>query len=342
MSVFVSGANGFLAQHIIGDLLDQNYKVIGSVRSQTKADDLLRNYNNGNLTLVIIPDISSPGAFNETFKKYGNIIRYVIHVATGVTSGTSNDFDKNIIEPIISTAMGILESIKIYAGNSVKRFIYTSSVVAMRSSKNKIFDETSWNQIEHKDVNKVFLAYFYAKKMAEQAIWIFKELNKDSVKFTVTSVNPSLILGPERFDSSDLASNRSNESIIMIINSNADANPDITGFSESFINVHDVSRAHILAIQRDSLIGARLIVANNQFSDQDVLDILNKETPYLKGKIPVGNPGTGHMATTGGLCYINDDTSRRLLDFQYISLRDTVCGVVEQFLNQKEHKSSLY
>lgn len=48
MSILVSGATGFIALHVVSDLLKQDYKVIGTVRSSEKQINCVRN-------LVIIP-----------------------------------------------------------------------------------------------------------------------------------------------------------------------------------------------------------------------------------------------------------------------------------------------
>ena len=46
-TVFVSGATGFIAQHIIKQLLSTDkYKVIGSVRAGSKAEKLKADFDN--------------------------------------------------------------------------------------------------------------------------------------------------------------------------------------------------------------------------------------------------------------------------------------------------------
>lgn len=334
MSVFVSGATGFVAQHIINHLLNQNYKVIGSVRTQAKADALLHDFNNPNLSLEIVPDISVLDAFDDVFKKRGKEIKYVIHVATGSAFET-DDYDKGIIIPAVNGTKGILESIKKYAPEAVERFVYTSSIVAMRSSMEKMFDETSWNVIERKDISDPFTAYMYSKKLAEQEVWNFLKANKDSVRFTVTTVNPSLIIGPQLFDKNVSSTlNFSNDFINRVIHAAPDAT-NINPMSDSFINVEDVAKAHILAMQKDELINKRLLVVNKMYTDQDILDILNEDFPVLKGKIPVGKPGTGNIAANNGAAQMNDDATRKLLKFEYISFKDTVDSVTEQILKHE-------
>lgn len=68
-TVFVSGATGFIAQNIIKELLSKDYKVIGSVRSEKKGQDLEKLINSSNFKYTIVPEIGTPGAFDETLKK---------------------------------------------------------------------------------------------------------------------------------------------------------------------------------------------------------------------------------------------------------------------------------
>ena len=41
-TIFVTGASGFIAKHIVLQLLEAGYNVRGSVRNQTKADEVRR------------------------------------------------------------------------------------------------------------------------------------------------------------------------------------------------------------------------------------------------------------------------------------------------------------
>lgn len=113
MSVLVSGATGFISQHIISLLLEQNYKVIGSVRTQEKADKLIANFgNNPNLTMVIVSDISKLDSFHYAFKKYGREIKHVLHTASPFSFEAEN-IEKDFLIPAKNGTLGILESIKL-------------------------------------------------------------------------------------------------------------------------------------------------------------------------------------------------------------------------------------
>ena len=67
--VLVSGANGLVAIWTVRVLLDRGYTVCGTVRSESKTSYLREIFSDelsaGKLELVIVPDITAPGAFDE-------------------------------------------------------------------------------------------------------------------------------------------------------------------------------------------------------------------------------------------------------------------------------------
>ena len=70
--VLVSGANGYIAVWVVRTLLERGYSVRGTVRSESKTAFLKNSFRNeaesGRLELVIVPDITKPGAFDEAVK----------------------------------------------------------------------------------------------------------------------------------------------------------------------------------------------------------------------------------------------------------------------------------
>ena len=83
----LSGATGFITQYVIDELLKtEKYKVIGSARSQEKADKLLSQFNNSNLSMEIVPNIAEPDAFGHIFAKYAKDIKVVLHTASPFSS----------------------------------------------------------------------------------------------------------------------------------------------------------------------------------------------------------------------------------------------------------------
>lgn len=71
-TVLVTGANGFIASHIVDQLLLAGYKVRGTVRSEAKGEWLVKlfgeKYGPGKLDLAVVPDMAVKGAFDEAVK----------------------------------------------------------------------------------------------------------------------------------------------------------------------------------------------------------------------------------------------------------------------------------
>lgn len=68
-TVLVTGANGFVGAHVTDHLLQQGYKVRGTVRDASKhqwlADRFLQQYGKDKFELVTVKDMREPGAFDD-------------------------------------------------------------------------------------------------------------------------------------------------------------------------------------------------------------------------------------------------------------------------------------
>lgn len=71
-TIVVSGANGYIASHIVDQLLAAGYVVRGTVRDTSKtawlASHFDKTYGAGRFTLHSVPDAAKEGAFDEVFK----------------------------------------------------------------------------------------------------------------------------------------------------------------------------------------------------------------------------------------------------------------------------------
>ncbi|CAI1700081.1 hypothetical protein SEUBUCD646_0O00140 [Saccharomyces eubayanus] len=339
MSVFISGANGFIAQHIVDLLLKEDYKVIGSARSQEKADDLRKAFgNNPNFSMEIVPDISKLDAFDSVFQKYGKDIKIVLHTASPFCFDIT-DNERDLLIPALNGVKGILNSIKKYAADSVDRVVLTSSFAAMfdiskESDKSATFNEESWNPAtwENCQVDAVN-AYCGSKKFAEEAAWKFLEENRNVVKFQLTAINPVCVFGPQMFDKDVKRHlNTSCEFVNNLIHlSPEDKIPEFYG---GYIDVRDVAKAHLVAFQKNETIGQRLIISEGRCTMQDILDVLNDDFPVLKGKIPVGKPKTGATYNTLGATLDNTKT-KKLLGFKFRNLKETIDDTASQILKSE-------
>ena len=98
----VTGANGFVAVHVVKAAIEAGHTVTGSVRSQAKGSELLALYPEwkGKLDFVEIDDYAREGVWDTAFKE-GNF-DYVIHVAAPVFDNPKNtDYERDFLRPSV-------------------------------------------------------------------------------------------------------------------------------------------------------------------------------------------------------------------------------------------------
>ena len=70
--VLVTGVNGYIASHVVDQLLERGYRVRGTVRNAAKASWLqelyARRHGSGKFELASIPDYTKPEAFADVLK----------------------------------------------------------------------------------------------------------------------------------------------------------------------------------------------------------------------------------------------------------------------------------
>lgn len=334
MLVFVSGATGFIAQHIIKNLLEKKYQVVGTARSAEKGEKLVNRISDAGLsgfTYEIVPNISEPGAFDKVFQKHSDI-DIVLHTASPFFYDVQ-DAEKELIIPTINGTKSVLDAVQrlVEKGSHIKRVVITSSDAAIYSpddEQNKAlsFDETSWNNISYEEAKKDAInAYYGAKTFAEKAAWEYA--GKDNFP-PVTCVNPVYVFGPQAFDADAKGKlNTSNEMV-----------RELLGLGESgtfenskggFVDVRDVAKAHLAAFEQEETVDKRLYLTNGKFSVQMMVDVIREKFPELQGSVPRGTPGTGNKDIET-LAATSNTATRKLLTWDFVPLEKCLVDIVRQ------------
>lgn len=321
-TVVITGASGFIAQNITQLLLLNKYKVIGTVRSDQKGAALAKLISHQDFSYKVVPDLGVPGSVDHVLTSN---VDYFMHTAMPFFT-ESTDPEGDLIKPAVDGTTSILNSI-LKLPYKIKKFILTSldaAVYCAEDEQNSLlsFNESSWNNAIVKD--DPYGAYYTGKALSEKLVWLFIEKNKGVFEFV--SINPVYVFGPQAYPV-DRPLNVSNQVVLDMLKLS-----EFDNDKAGFIDVRDVARAHLFALENEKAVGKRLLMSNGHFSFQQIADIINARYP---GKAPKGTPGTGPTDILT-LAKVDNTATRKLLDFEFISLEKSVLDTVGQYLQQKK------
>ena len=242
--VCVTGASGFIAAHIIRELLAQGYSVRGTVRKSPKNYPFLLGLPGAAEHLELIEaDLLINGSYDCAIAGCD----YVMHTASPYKNKVKKP-QIDLVDPAVNGTETVLESC-LKAG-TIKRVILTSSIAAITDEPDsmKEFTEKDWNTMSSLDRNP----YHYSKTLAERAAWDF--IMRKRPKFDLIVLNPFMVIGPSLGPSL----NTTNEMIRDII---CGVYPGIIDMNWGFVDVRDVAKAHILAMETETASGRYLCSA---------------------------------------------------------------------------------
>ena len=143
--VLVTGASGFIAGHLINQLLVKGYKVRATVRSKetSKYDHLMKLVNAERNLEIVEADLTKQSSWEAAF---ANGVEFVFHVAAPVVL-KPDDPDTVLMVPSVAGTQNILDWCQ--RTTSVKKLIFTScmSSVSDDFDNSRVYDESDWNTL---------------------------------------------------------------------------------------------------------------------------------------------------------------------------------------------------
>ncbi len=242
--VCVTGASGFIGAHIVKELLEQGYRVRGTVRKSPEDYPFLLNLPGAKERLELLrAELLKVGGYDQA----ASGCEYVIHTASPYQINVKNP-QLDLVDPAVIGTETVLESC--LKSDNVKRLIVTSSIAAItdQPESHKIFTEKDWNTMSSLDRQP----YQYSKTLAEREAWDFIMAKRP--QFDLVTVNPSMVIGPSLSPSL----NTTNQMIRDIMNG---VYPGIMDLNWGFVDVRDVAKAHVLAMKNNSASGRYLCSA---------------------------------------------------------------------------------
>jgi nucleoside-diphosphate-sugar epimerase len=276
-SVLVTGGSGFLASHLIKQLLDDGASVHTTVRNLANAAKMqplneLKSRHPERLR-VFEADLLRDGSFAAPMQGCS----LVFHVASPfMLPEKIKDGHRQMLEPALHGTQNVLASVN--ATTTVRRVVFTSTVGAIfgdyidvMSMPRQILAESHFNSTSTVTHNP----YHYSKVMAEKEAWSIAERQD---RWSLVAINPGLILGPSLSPASESGSLFLLDE--MLRGMFFYGMPDM---GVTTVDVRDVALAHIRAAHIPSAKGRYILADAHMVSFLEMAKMLSAvhRRPYL-------------------------------------------------------------
>eukprot|EP00389_Voromonas_pontica_P013394 GDKH01020674.1.p1 GENE.GDKH01020674.1~~GDKH01020674.1.p1 ORF type:complete len:351 (+),score=69.56 GDKH01020674.1:127-1179(+) len=329
--ILVTGATGYIASHIVEQLLAKGFKVRGTVRSLSNEESYayLKKMPGAEKNLELVAANLNDEAGWEAAVAGCEII---MHTASPYVLDVK-DPQADLVDPAVNGVKFVMEAC--LKSGIVKKVILTSSVAAIgdKFDPSKVYDEETWNESSSLTTNP----YYFSKTQAEKYAHKFVKDNKNPFKLAV--INPFATIGPSHRPTV----NQSVNSLQRIMNGTDAALCDIT---IGYVDVRDVAAAHILAMERD--VEGRFILCEGSYSWLDLANICSElypDWPICKTVAPnwvvkflVRFYAKGErdfvLSGLGGKARLNNARSKDVLGLEYRSMKATLKECVDDLIQQ--------
>ncbi|KAH8701660.1 NAD dependent epimerase/dehydratase [Talaromyces proteolyticus] len=286
-TILVTGANGYIASHVINRLLADGYKVHGTVRDEKPWLDehFTTQYGEDSYKSIVVPTLADENAIAAAVKG----VHGVVHVASNMS--WSND-PNVVISDTISMAINVLKAAA--QSDSVKRVVMTSSAVASfprtvekPSDGDFEVDTNTWNEASVKaawdpnspEISKSSNVYSASKVEAERAAWKWVAENKP--KFTFNTVLPNMNVGKILFPQHQ----RGSMAATRLLLSGNDIMTKVVPAGQWWVNVEDDARLHAIALLDANVQSERIFACAAPFTWTQIYQTFQELQPE-NDKIP--------------------------------------------------------
>jgi dihydroflavonol-4-reductase len=270
MTILVTGASGFIAKAIIAEALLAGYKVRGSLRNMGRAEEVraavrpqLSDRFDLDRKLQFVPlDLLADDGWTEALQG----VTALVHTASPFPLSQPRDADE-LVRPAVD---GTRRALKAAKRAGVEHVVLTASSVCIQYRDPKpggaAFTEDDWSELDHPTMT----AYGRSKTLAERAAWDF--VREQAPTMALTTINPGLVLGEpldEHFGSS----------MNLIRRILAGKDPAVPDLGFAVVDVSDVAKAHVRAIDRQLVHGKRVICAAGSMTFREIALAVKEACP---------------------------------------------------------------
>ncbi len=266
--IFVTGATGYIARHIVAQLLNAGHSVTGSSRSVGRDSEVRQ---------ALVTALDHPGSLEHyrtvaldltedrgwTEEMAGHDV--LIHTASPFPFTQPKHAD-DVIRPAVDGTRRALTA-AIDAG--IERVVLTSSTVAITGNGDKdLYTEGDWTDPSAPGVTP----YAQSKILAEHAAWAFARTH-ESLNLAV--INPSFVQGPPLGDTNCT-------SVRLIDRLRRGSDPMLPNLGFGTCDVRDVALAHVRAMDTDGAFGHRHAICDRFLWFKDLSRLIRDADPRAR------------------------------------------------------------
>jgi dihydroflavonol-4-reductase len=325
-TVFVTGATGYIAKHLVLKLLNAGHSVVGSARSQSREaelQDAVRPHLNDPAALerlrVVALDLSKDDGWDLAMQG----VDVLMHTASPFPLVQPKD-ENDLIRPAVD---GALRAVKAAQKAGITRVIMTSSSAAVMNTTlptgRTTHDESDWTDLNH----PASVPYVKSKTLAERAVWDWAA--KDAPEMQITMINPVFVQGAP-------LDNNFGTSVDVIKRFMGGKDPMVPKIGFPIVDVRDIAEMHIRAMDRPESIGKRFIGSDRFIWFQEMTQILKADHPDRKIPTRVApnmmikmlalfDPSLRSiLPSLGKHESVSNDRSRAILGMDFHDIRDSI------------------
>lgn len=271
-TVLVTGATGYIAKHLVLQLLQAGYTVVGSARSVSREAELkaalephLSDASALDRLRVVALDLSTDEGWDAAMDG----VDVLMHTASPFPLTQPKD-EQETIRPAVD---GALRAVKAAQAAGITRVIMTSSTVAIMNTDlppgRTAYDESDWTDLNSPTSNP----YVKSKTMAERAVWDWQA--KDAPDMQITMINPAFVQGAP-LDKNFGTSIRVVERLL------SGKDPMLPNFGFPCVDVRDIALMHIRALEKPESIGKRFAGVEQFIWFAEMAELLKTDHPDRK------------------------------------------------------------
>lgn len=269
LQVLVTGGNGFVAGHVIAQLLQQNYSVTTTLRDLGKRAAVLASLAEAGIPATKRLSFAEADLMDD--RHWADICAgkdYVLHLASPIFHHKPKHEDE-LIQPALQGTRRVLKAAR---DAGVKRVVMTSNFGAVGYSHrdpNQPITEADWTNPEQKGLSP----YNKSKVLAERAAWDFMASEGGTLELSV--INPMGIFGPQLNNTLS-----SGPGLLQgVLDGRMKRLPKIR---LGIVDVRDVASLHLLAMTHPKAAGERfLALAGGEMSLVQIATLVRERLPHL-------------------------------------------------------------